>query len=67
MRDMANHRDQARFERAGWRLNFLIASWTAQIAMLLGLMGIFSYRLSTTIRDWEEKDKAGSLPMVELM
>jgi hypothetical protein len=64
---MANHRDQARFERAGWKLKFLIASWTAQIAMLLGLIGIFSYRLSYTVRDWEAKDKAGSLPMVELV
>lgn len=64
---MANHRDQARFERAGWRLPVLITSWIAQIALLLGLMGTFAYRLSRTIGDWEAKEKAGSLPTVELV
>lgn len=64
---MASHRDQAQFERAGWLLKLLIPFWIAQITMLLALIGTFSYRLSQTIRHWEEKDKAGSLPMVELV
>ncbi|KAL1876375.1 hypothetical protein VTK73DRAFT_9444 [Phialemonium thermophilum] len=64
---MARHRDQAEFEWVGWRLKLLIPLWTAQVAMLLGLMGIFSYRLAETVQRWEEKDKKGKLPMVELV
>ena len=64
---MASHHHQAQFERSRWRISFLIAFWVAQIAMIVALMGIFSYRLAVTVGQWEEKDKAGQLPMVELV
>jgi hypothetical protein len=64
---MAELPDMAQFARAGWRMALLIPSWVAQIAMLLGLMGIFTYRLAETIEHWDEMRAAGDTPRVELV
>ncbi len=64
---MVFHRDQAQFDRAGWLKAVLLPLWIVQIAVLLGIMGVFSYRLAETVENFEANDKAGSVPMVELV
>ncbi|KAJ4422635.1 hypothetical protein N0V82_002754 [Gnomoniopsis sp. IMI 355080] len=48
---MAKHRDQAKFDRAEWRLMVLLPCWIAQISLLLILIGISSYLLSNAMKD----------------
>jgi hypothetical protein len=64
---MAESTDMAQFHRAAWRIALLIPSWTIQISILLGLMGIFSYRLAETTENWDEMRAAGDTPRVELV
>lgn len=64
---MVFHRNHAQFERARWRKTFLFPLWLLQMAMLLGLMGIFAYRLAETVEHYEEDDKKGKMPVVELV
>lgn len=59
--------DQAQYAHARWRLALLIPAWIGQVAMLLGLMGIFSYRLVETLEHWDEMKEAGDVPRVELV
>ncbi|KAI1136440.1 hypothetical protein F5Y05DRAFT_108418 [Hypoxylon sp. FL0543] len=61
------HRDNAQFSRAGWRKRVLLPCWIAQIAILLGVMGLFSYRLSITVRTWKDEEAIGNIPMVEFV
>jgi hypothetical protein len=69
--EMGNFSDQGLFERAGWRMRVLIPAWVVQVASLLGMMGLFSYRLAETIEAWEDKTRenngSSSIPMVELV
>ncbi|EFX03787.1 hypothetical protein CMQ_715 [Grosmannia clavigera kw1407] len=64
---MVSHRNQTQFERARWRKALLFPPWILQIAMLLSLMGIFSYRLAETVENYEENNKNGKMPVVELV
>jgi hypothetical protein len=64
---MGDPSDEARHAHARWRLGLLIPAWTAQIAMVLVLMGIFSYRMAETCEHWDEMRKAGDVPSVELV
>lgn len=64
---MSDIADQELFARAGWRLKWLIPTWAAQMAMLLGLLGIFTYRLAETTEHWDEMKDAGDAPRVELV
>jgi len=64
---MVYHRDQAHFDRARWRKAVLVPLWIAQITLLLGLLGIFAYRLAETIRTYEANEKKGTVPTVELV
>lgn len=59
--------DQVLYTRARWRKAVLIPLWTVQLAVLLGLMGIFAYRLAETLEHYEENDKRGAVPIVELV
>lgn len=43
---MAKHRDQARFDRAGWRLTVLLPCWVVQTSLLLVLICTSAYLLS---------------------
>ncbi|OTA96573.1 hypothetical protein M434DRAFT_392752 [Hypoxylon sp. CO27-5] len=61
------HRDNARFSRAGWRKRILLPCWIAQIMILLGVMGLFSYRLSNTVKTWKDEEDIGNIPMVEFV
>ncbi|KAL1861784.1 hypothetical protein Daus18300_008600 [Diaporthe australafricana] len=46
---MVHHRDQAKFDRAQWRLRVLVPSWMVQISLYLVLIGISSYLLANAI------------------
>ncbi|KAL2015820.1 hypothetical protein VTK56DRAFT_4736 [Thermocarpiscus australiensis] len=59
--------DHVLYARAGWRKTLLVPLWTFQIAVLLCLMGIFAYRLAETFEHYEELDKLGEVPMVEVV
>ncbi|KAI1075983.1 hypothetical protein F5B20DRAFT_344469 [Whalleya microplaca] len=64
---IGTHRDNAQFSRARWRKSLLLPCWIAQILLLLGIMGLFSYRLSRTVRTWEEEEGKGEMPLVEFI
>lgn len=46
---MAHHRDQAKFDRAQWRLMVLVPSWLIQISLYIVLIGISAYLLANAI------------------
>ncbi|KAH8757332.1 hypothetical protein F5883DRAFT_160930 [Diaporthe sp. PMI_573] len=46
---MVHHRDQAKFDRAQWRLRFLVPSWLVQISLSIVLIGISAYLLANAI------------------
>ncbi|KAI1173099.1 hypothetical protein F4777DRAFT_467784 [Nemania sp. FL0916] len=64
---IGSHRDNAHFSRAGWRKRILLPCWIIQIALLLSLMGLFSYRLSHTVTAWEDQINKGDVPVVEFV
>lgn len=64
---IGTHRDQAHFDRARWRKRVLLPCWIIQVPILVALIGLFSYRLSNTIRDFEENELKGDVPMVEFV
>jgi len=59
--------DQVLYARARWRKAILIPLWTFQIMVLLCLMGVFAYRLAETFDHYEELDKLGQVPVVEVV
>ncbi|KAI0377240.1 hypothetical protein F5Y04DRAFT_264942 [Hypomontagnella monticulosa] len=61
------HRDNGQFSRARWRKRVLLPCWIAQIGLLLGMMGLFSYRLSNTVKTWKDEEDKGNIPMVEFV
>ncbi|KAI0886459.1 uncharacterized protein GGS22DRAFT_113836 [Annulohypoxylon maeteangense] len=61
------HRDNAQFSRSGWRKRILLPCWIIQIGLLLATMGLFSYRLSHTIKTWKDEEDLGNIPMVEFV
>ncbi|KAI8960338.1 hypothetical protein F5Y11DRAFT_269939 [Daldinia sp. FL1419] len=61
------HRDNAQFGRAKWRKRILLPCWIAQILILLGMMGLFSYRLSRTSKTWKDQQALGEDPTVEFV
>ncbi|KAI1101622.1 hypothetical protein F4804DRAFT_335106 [Jackrogersella minutella] len=62
-----SHRDNAQFGRAKWSKTVLLPCWVAQIGLLLGTLGLFSYRLSYTSKTWAEEEDKGNVPMVEFI
>ncbi|GAP88543.1 hypothetical protein SAMD00023353_7000140 [Rosellinia necatrix] len=64
---IGSHRDNAHFTRAGWKKRIILPCWIVQILILLSLMGLFSYRLSVTVNDWEEEEVKGAVPVVEFV
>ncbi|CAK7230404.1 hypothetical protein SBRCBS47491_007574 [Sporothrix bragantina] len=64
---MTFHRNQAQFVRARWRRTVLFPVWSFQVIVLLGILGIFSYRLAETAEHFDENHKAGKTPTVELV
>ncbi|KAF3763639.1 hypothetical protein M406DRAFT_234525, partial [Cryphonectria parasitica EP155] len=43
--------DQAKFDRAGWRLRVLLPCWITQISLLLVLIGTSAYLFAHAIED----------------
>lgn len=64
---MAINVDHVFFQRAKWRLQLLIPAWIFQIVILLGLMGIFAYRVAETVDHYSESKQNGQIPMVEIV
>ncbi|KAI1296955.1 hypothetical protein F5Y03DRAFT_291584 [Xylaria venustula] len=64
---LGSHRDNAHFQRSGWKKRVMLPSWLIQILILLSVMGLFSYRLSRTVNTWEEEDNKGNVPVVEFV
>ncbi|ERS95427.1 uncharacterized protein SPSK_01715 [Sporothrix schenckii 1099-18] len=63
---MTFHRDQEQFVRARWRRGILFPAWAVQAALLLGVLGVFSYRLADTAEHFADNRAAGKVPSVEL-
>lgn len=63
---MTFHRNQAQFVRARWRRAVLFPVWSFQVALLLAILGVFSYRLAETAEHFAEDRAAGKVPTVEL-
>ncbi|KAH8888635.1 hypothetical protein GQ53DRAFT_749032 [Thozetella sp. PMI_491] len=57
----------AQFARARWRLAVMIPSWGLLMAILLGSMGIFAYRLAETLEHYKERDDGGQVPIIEVV
>ncbi|KAK1982220.1 hypothetical protein LZ30DRAFT_591042 [Colletotrichum cereale] len=65
---MVLHRQQAQFDRARWRMALLVPLWTLQLLVLLVTIGLFSWRLSDTLKNWEtEEQTKGMFPFVEVV
>ncbi|GKT48489.1 uncharacterized protein ColSpa_08670 [Colletotrichum spaethianum] len=65
---MVLHRQQAQFDRARWRVALLVPFWILQLLVLLVVIGLFSWRLFDTVKNWEtEEQTRGMFPMVEVV
>ncbi|KAK2015429.1 hypothetical protein LZ32DRAFT_526525 [Colletotrichum eremochloae] len=65
---MVLHRQQAQFDRARWRMALLVPLWILQLLVLLVDIGLFSWRLSDTLKNWEtEEQTKGMFPLVEVV
>ncbi|KAK2057992.1 hypothetical protein LY76DRAFT_74417 [Colletotrichum caudatum] len=65
---MVLHRQQAQFDRARWRMVLLVPLWILQLLVLLVVIGLFSWRLSDTLNNWEtEQQTKGMFPLVEVV
>ncbi|KAI0024004.1 hypothetical protein F4780DRAFT_798234 [Xylariomycetidae sp. FL0641] len=61
---MGSHRDNAQFGRANWKRRILLPCWIVQLSIALGLMGLFSYRLSRTMNKWQDSANKGEIPEI---
>ncbi|KFA62026.1 hypothetical protein S40285_02119 [Stachybotrys chlorohalonatus IBT 40285] len=64
---MANHKTHAQFDRAKWRMKILFPTWFIQLALTFAQMSLFTWRLDDTIYHYDEMEKVGGVPMVELV
>ncbi|KAF4806989.1 hypothetical protein CGCSCA5_v013820 [Colletotrichum siamense] len=65
---MVLHRQQAQFDRARWRMALLLPFWILQMMVLLAVIGLFSWRLSDTLRNWDSQvEDKGMFPTVEVV
>ncbi|KAF9873553.1 hypothetical protein CkaCkLH20_09012 [Colletotrichum karsti] len=65
---MVLHRQQAQFDRARWRMALLLPFWILQLLVLLTVIGLFSWRLSDTLQNWDsEVETKGMFPTVEVV
>ncbi|KAH8673312.1 hypothetical protein BX600DRAFT_203624 [Xylariales sp. PMI_506] len=61
------HREQAHFDRAKWRKRVLLPCWIIQLPILLVLVALFCYRLSTTVATYKEQQDKGNVPAVDFI
>lgn len=62
---MARHKAHAKFDRAEWRLRFLIPLWLLQTVLAVVMLGVFGSQLRKTIEEWqaEDNDQKESFPV----
>ncbi|PNY27265.1 Uncharacterized protein TCAP_02815 [Tolypocladium capitatum] len=62
---MANHRAQAQFDRAKWRLALLAPPWALQLLLATSMMALFSWRLGDTVKHYDEREREGETPTID--
>ncbi|KAK7433382.1 hypothetical protein QQZ08_000322 [Neonectria magnoliae] len=62
-----NHRAQAQFDRAKWRFMVLLPIWVIQLGLTMTLVGLFAWRLGDTMKTYDDQDKKGGLPVIEVV
>lgn len=65
--NMGSLRAQAQFERARWRLRVLLPLWALQLALNLTMAGLFAWRLGDSMKHYDDRDKAGDIPKLEIV
>ena len=58
------HREQALYDRAEWRPLLLIPAWIVQILLMLGIVGLFAYRLADTLGSRADEGHSLHVPVV---
>ncbi len=62
---MGRHRAHAKFDRAGWRLRFLVPLWLVQVMLSAALLGVYGTLLQKTLEAWNKQEAKGrSFPLV---
>ena len=64
---MGSLRAQAQFERARWRLRLLLPLWILQLSLTLTMAGLFSWRLGDSMKHYDDRDKSGEVPTLEIV
>ena len=61
---MGRHKAHAKFDRAEWRLRYLVPLWVLQTILSVVMLGVFGSQLRGTIEKWEgeDKDERGAFP-----
>ncbi|WZH44744.1 uncharacterized protein QYS62_005772 [Fusarium acuminatum] len=62
-----NHRAQAQFDRAKWRLMVLIPTWVLQLGLSMAMMGLFAYRLGDSMKLNKDNNKKNDDPTIEIV
>ncbi|KAG5799800.1 hypothetical protein H9Q69_001207 [Fusarium xylarioides] len=62
-----NHRAQAQFDRAKWRLMVMIPTWVLQLGLSMSMMGLFAYRLGDSMKVNKDSDKKNDDPTIEIV
>lgn len=53
---MGRHKAHAKFDRAEWRLRFLIPLWLLQTVLAVVILGVFAAQLRQTVEGWKGAD-----------
>ncbi|CAM1504256.1 Fc.00g018470.m01.CDS01 [Cosmosporella sp. VM-42] len=62
-----NHRAQAQYARAKWRLMVLLPFWAIQLALTMTMAGLFAWRLGDTMKTYKDEGKKGKAPVIEVV
>ncbi|PKS07131.1 hypothetical protein jhhlp_005731 [Lomentospora prolificans] len=62
---MGRHRAHARFDRAQWRLRFLVPLWVLQLLLSIAVLALFATTLQATLRSWKDgKEHEEGFPLL---
>lgn len=64
---LGNHRAQAQFDRAKWRLMVLLPIWSLQLIITMTMVGLFAWRLGDTMHTYKDQDEHGKAPTIEVV
>ncbi|KAF4465777.1 hypothetical protein FALBO_7371 [Fusarium albosuccineum] len=62
-----NHRSQAQFDRAKWRMTVLLPTWVLQLGLTTSMMGLFAWRLGDSVKANNDGNKHNDDPAIELV